>query len=162
VQKFLASTMIKMEEQEEGVRGRIGNTKQEKACAELKPYIYCILANICFAGFNIVSKVSLDKGMSRYVLVAYGHAFGTLATALLAFLFERLPFIFYCSVMIICYPLSFFHHHISLTLRLGGGKGMEWKKKEEYFKNILSFPLFRSLNRREWKGMERPFPCLGV
>jgi hypothetical protein len=31
-----------------------------------------------------------------------------------------------------------------------------------YFKNILSFPLFGSLSRREWKGMERPFPCLGV
>jgi hypothetical protein len=38
--------------------------------------------------------------------------------------------------------------------------GME--KKKEYFKNILSFPLFRSLSKREWKGMERPFPCLGV
>jgi hypothetical protein len=41
------------------------------------------------------------------------------------------------------------------TLRLGGGKRMEWngmeKKKKEYFKNILSFPLFRSLSRREWK-----------
>jgi hypothetical protein len=38
---------------------------------------------------------------------------------------------------------------------------MEWKKKE-YFKNILSFPLFGSLSKREWKGMGRPFPCLGV
>jgi hypothetical protein len=43
------------------------------------------------------------------------------------------------------------------------------KKKEEYFKNILLFPLFGSLSMREWKGMERPFPgmerpfpCLGV
>jgi hypothetical protein len=35
-----------------------------------------------------------------------------------------------------------------LTLRLGRGKGME---KKEYFKNILSFPLFGSLSRREWK-----------
>ncbi|KAL9425645.1 hypothetical protein AB3S75_032583 [Citrus x aurantiifolia] len=31
----------------------------------------------CYAGFNIVSKVSQDKGMSRYVLVVYAHAFGT-------------------------------------------------------------------------------------
>jgi hypothetical protein len=38
----------------------------------------------------IVSKIYLGKGMSHYALVAYGHAFGTLATALLAFLFERL------------------------------------------------------------------------
>jgi hypothetical protein len=47
---------------------------------------------------------------------------------------------------------------------LGGGRnGIEWKKKKkEYFKNILLFPLFGSLSRSEWKGMERPFPCLGV
>ncbi|KAM1016323.1 hypothetical protein ACFX13_046769 [Malus domestica] len=45
--------------------------------------------NICFAGFNVVSKVSLDKGMSCYVLVVYAHVFGTLATALLALIFER-------------------------------------------------------------------------
>jgi hypothetical protein len=36
------------------------------------------------------------------------------------------------------------------------------KKKKEYFKNILSFPLFGSLSTREWEGMERSFPCLGV
>jgi UDP-N-acetylglucosamine:LPS N-acetylglucosamine transferase len=37
---------------------------------------------------------------------------------------------------------------------LGGEKGMEWKNKKKiknYFKNILSFPLFRSLSMREWK-----------
>ncbi|KAK4594143.1 hypothetical protein RGQ29_018001 [Quercus rubra] len=73
---------------EESVRGGRGSTKQE-VCKELKPYIYCIFCSFCYAGYNIVSKVYLDKGMSRYVLVAYGHAFGTLATAFLAFLFER-------------------------------------------------------------------------
>jgi hypothetical protein len=82
--------MMKMEEQEESVRGERGRVEREKVYEELKPYIYCIFSNFCFAGFNIISKVSLDKGMSRYVLVAYGHAFGTLASALLAFLFERL------------------------------------------------------------------------
>ncbi|KAM3732400.1 hypothetical protein ACB098_11G057800 [Castanea mollissima] len=56
----------------------------------LKPYIYCIFAYVCSAGFSITSKVSLNKGMSRYVLVAYGHAIGTIATARLAFLFERI------------------------------------------------------------------------
>ncbi|KAL4598808.1 hypothetical protein ACB092_11G083600 [Castanea dentata] len=81
--------MIKMEEDKEGVREGIGNSKQEKLCEKLKPYIYCIFAYVCSAGFNITSKVSLNKGMSRYVLVAYGHAIGTIATALLAFLFER-------------------------------------------------------------------------
>lgn len=64
--------------------------KREMGYEEWKPYILCVFSNICFAGFNIVSKVSLDKGMSRYVLVVYGHAFGTLATALLVLLFERL------------------------------------------------------------------------
>ena len=85
-----------MEEEKEGVREGIGNSKQEKLCEKLKPYIYCIFANVCPAGFNITSKVSLNKGMSRYVLVTYGHAIGTIATALLAFLFERLPFLSFC------------------------------------------------------------------
>ena len=48
----------------------------------------------------------------------------------------------------------------TLTLRLGGGKEMEcngtkWKKIYIYFKNILFFPLFGSLSRREWEGMKR-------
>uniref|UniRef100_A0A7N2R3G5 WAT1-related protein n=1 Tax=Quercus lobata TaxID=97700 RepID=A0A7N2R3G5_QUELO len=81
--------MIKMEEEKEGVREGIGNSKPEKLCKKLKPYIYCIFANVCSAGFNITSKVSVNKGMSRYVLVAYGHTIGTIDTALLAFLFER-------------------------------------------------------------------------
>ncbi|KAG7986849.1 hypothetical protein I3843_03G102900 [Carya illinoinensis] len=87
---------VKMQDQEQdheessvrdGIRIR-SNTKG-KACEEFRQYMYCIFSNFCFAGYNIVSKISLDKGMSRYVLVAYGHAFGTLATALLAYLFER-------------------------------------------------------------------------
>ncbi|GAY32549.1 hypothetical protein CUMW_002970 [Citrus unshiu] len=48
-----------------------------------------IFCSCCYAGLNIISKVSLDKGMSRYVLVVYAHAFATLATAVLAILFER-------------------------------------------------------------------------
>jgi hypothetical protein len=54
---------------------------------------------------------------------------------------------------------------MKLYTPFGRGKknGMEWKKKIIIkFKNILSFPLFGSLSRREWKGMEIPFPCLGV
>jgi hypothetical protein len=53
---------------------------------------------------------------------------------------------------------SSFHFGLGFTLRLGGGKGMEWNGMEWkniyiyiYFKNILSFPLFGSLSRREWK-----------
>ncbi|XP_052299012.1 WAT1-related protein At5g07050-like isoform X5 [Citrus sinensis] len=55
----------------------------------LKPYMLSIFCSCCYAGLNIISKVSLDKGMSRYVLVVYAHAFATLATAVLAILFER-------------------------------------------------------------------------
>nr|XP_048328479.1 WAT1-related protein At5g07050-like [Ziziphus jujuba var. spinosa] len=78
-----------MEEEEAGgvLRGR---SRREVASEECIPYLFCIFSAVCFAGFNIISKVYLDKGMSVYVLVAYGHAFGTLTTAFLAFLFERM------------------------------------------------------------------------
>ncbi|XP_065867334.1 WAT1-related protein At5g07050-like isoform X1 [Euphorbia lathyris] len=56
---------------------------------KLKSYILCVFCSFCFAGFNIISKVSLDKGMSLYVLVAYAYVFGTVTTAILALLFER-------------------------------------------------------------------------
>ncbi|XVE78464.1 hypothetical protein DITRI_Ditri13aG0147500 [Diplodiscus trichospermus] len=55
----------------------------------MKTYALCIFCNICYGGYNIISKVSLDNGMSSYVLVVYGHFFGALTTALLALLFER-------------------------------------------------------------------------
>ena len=64
-------------------------SKREMFIEESTPYILCILGIICDAGFNIVSKVALDNGMSYYVLVAYGQAFKTVPTALLAFIFER-------------------------------------------------------------------------
>ncbi|XWS47426.1 hypothetical protein CRYUN_Cryun14cG0151100 [Craigia yunnanensis] len=67
-----------------------GMKRKRKLTIEgMKPYAICILCNIFFAGYNIISKVSLDNGMSSYVLVVYGHLVGTLTTALLAVLFER-------------------------------------------------------------------------
>ena len=42
----------------------------------------------------------------------------------------------------------------TISLRLGGGKGMEWNGKKKKIKNILSFPLFTSLSRREWNRRE--------
>ncbi|PON56460.1 Plant-drug/metabolite exporter [Parasponia andersonii] len=75
-----------MEEQSERVRGK---SKRQKLIQESIPYVLCLFCNVCAAGYYMVSKVSLNKGLSRYVLVTYGYAFGTLATALLAFLFER-------------------------------------------------------------------------
>lgn len=64
-------------------------SKREMTIEELKPYIYCIFCNFCWAGFNIVSKISLNYGMSQYVLVVYGQIIGVLTLAILALLFER-------------------------------------------------------------------------
>ncbi|WCJ39094.1 nodulin MtN21 /EamA-like transporter family protein [Euphorbia peplus] len=74
--------MMEIEEIEEE---KIKETKIERA----KPYIYCGFNSIIVAASNIASKFSLDEGMSRYVLVFYGGAFGTLTTAFLVLLFER-------------------------------------------------------------------------
>ncbi|XP_065865377.1 WAT1-related protein At5g07050-like isoform X1 [Euphorbia lathyris] len=63
--------------------------KEENLMERLKPYIYSISIVLCLGGFNIVSKVSLDRGMNQYVLVAYGFAFATLTSVVLALLFER-------------------------------------------------------------------------
>ena len=79
---------MKMEaQQEENIGGM--KRKRKLTIEGMKPYAICIFCNICFAGYKIISKVSLDNGMSSYVLVVYGHVFGTLTTALLAVLFER-------------------------------------------------------------------------
>lgn len=42
-----------------------------------------------YAGMNIITKVSLNRGMSHYVLVVYRHAFATAVIAPFAFFFER-------------------------------------------------------------------------
>lgn len=42
-----------------------------------------------FAGMNIITKVSLNRGMSHYVLVVYRHAFATAAIAPFALVLER-------------------------------------------------------------------------
>ena len=121
-----------MEEEKEGVREGIGNSKQEKLCEKLKPYIYCIFANVCPAGFNITSKVSLNKGMSRYVLVTYGHAIGTIATALLAFLFERLYTLLSFSV--------FFYLLVALhNVMTNKDRGKKIKTKKNCISQVISF-----------------------
>ncbi|KAK9284846.1 hypothetical protein L1049_024026 [Liquidambar formosana] len=83
-----------MEEAEESVGGRSSSKKMREMVLGdyLKPHILSVLCYLLHAGANIVSKVSLDKGMSHYVLVVYGHALGTFATALLALLFESKQF----------------------------------------------------------------------
>ncbi|EOX93233.1 Auxin-induced protein 5NG4, putative [Theobroma cacao] len=82
-------TSMKMETQQQGETAGGIKRKGELRFEGLKPYAICIFCNICFAGYNIISKVSLDNGMSSYVLVVYGPVFGTLTTAVLALLFER-------------------------------------------------------------------------
>ncbi|KAG4109724.1 hypothetical protein ERO13_D13G003900v2 [Gossypium hirsutum] len=54
-----------------------------------KPYFAMISLQFGYAGMNIITKVSLNKGMSHYVLVVYRHAFATAVIAPFALIFER-------------------------------------------------------------------------
>lgn len=54
-----------------------------------KPYIAMICLQFGYAGMNIITKVSLNRGMSHYVLVVYRHAFATAVIAPFALLLER-------------------------------------------------------------------------
>ncbi|XP_042959958.1 WAT1-related protein At5g07050-like [Carya illinoinensis] len=54
-----------------------------------KPYFAMISLQFGYSGMNILGKVSLNGGMSHYVLVAYCHAFATAVIAPFAFIFER-------------------------------------------------------------------------
>ncbi|GAB2227905.1 hypothetical protein Droror1_Dr00009733 [Drosera rotundifolia] len=60
-------------------------TFMEKA----KPYIAMICLQFGYAGMNIITKVSLNRGMSHYVLVVYRHAFATAVIAPFALALER-------------------------------------------------------------------------
>ncbi|GAA0183411.1 hypothetical protein LIER_42401 [Lithospermum erythrorhizon] len=54
-----------------------------------KPYIAMTCLQFGYAGMNIITKVSLNRGMSHYVLVVYRHAFATAVIAPFALIFER-------------------------------------------------------------------------
>ncbi|KAL9298284.1 hypothetical protein ACSQ67_024180 [Phaseolus vulgaris] len=54
-----------------------------------KPYLAMISLQFGYAGMTIITKISLNQGMSHYVLVVYRHAFATIAIAPFAFIFER-------------------------------------------------------------------------
>ncbi|XP_065012773.1 WAT1-related protein At5g07050-like [Musa acuminata AAA Group] len=54
-----------------------------------KPYVAMILLQFGYADMNIITKVSLDDGMSHYVLVVYRHAFATLSIAPFALTLKR-------------------------------------------------------------------------
>ncbi|KAJ4836320.1 hypothetical protein Tsubulata_004560 [Turnera subulata] len=67
--------------------------KQVGCCSKFlessKPYFAMISLQFGYAGMNIITKVSLNRGMSHYVLVVYRHAFATAVIAPFAFIFER-------------------------------------------------------------------------
>lgn len=63
--------------------------KCAKSFERSKPYLAMISLQFGYAGMNIITKVSLNQGMSHYVLVVYRHAFATLSIAPFAFIFER-------------------------------------------------------------------------
>ncbi|KAK9289641.1 hypothetical protein L1049_007799 [Liquidambar formosana] len=65
-------------------KGRLG--KMFERC---KPYIAMISLQFGYAGMNIITKVSLNRGMSHYVLVVYRHAFATAVIAPFALVLER-------------------------------------------------------------------------
>jgi hypothetical protein len=65
-----------------------------RSCANFlensKPYFAMIILQFGYAGMNIITKLSLNGGMSHYVLVVYRHIFATIAIAPFAIIFERL------------------------------------------------------------------------
>ncbi|KAL1300704.1 hypothetical protein HN51_045355 [Arachis hypogaea] len=54
-----------------------------------KPYFAMMSLQFGYAGMNVITKLSLNQGMSHYVLVVYRHAFAAASIAPFAFIFER-------------------------------------------------------------------------
>lgn len=69
----------------------MGSTATANGCfvERCKPYIAMISLQFGYAGMNLITKVSLNRGMSHYVLVVYRHAFATAAIAPFALVLER-------------------------------------------------------------------------
>nr|CAB3465258.1 unnamed protein product [Digitaria exilis] len=61
----------------------------ESVMQRCKPYVAMISLQFGYAGMNVITKVSLNHGMSHYVLVVYRHAFATLSIAPFALVLER-------------------------------------------------------------------------
>ncbi|WOK95956.1 WAT1-related protein [Canna indica] len=60
-----------------------------KLFQKCKPYAAMTSLQFGYAGMNIITKVSLNHGMSHYVLVVYRHAFATLSILPFALILER-------------------------------------------------------------------------
>lgn len=79
------------------------NSRLSNAFQISKPYIAMISLQFGYAGMNIMTKVSLNGGMSHYVLVVYRHAIATIAMAPFAFFVERKerPKLTFCTFCLI-------------------------------------------------------------
>ncbi|MED6211126.1 hypothetical protein PIB30_070591 [Stylosanthes scabra] len=68
-------------------------TEKVRCCTKFvensQHYFAMIILQFVYGGMNIITKVSLNKGMSHYVLVVYRQVFATVAIAPLAIIFER-------------------------------------------------------------------------
>ena len=71
-----------------------------------KPYIAMISLQFGYAGMNVLTKVSLNQGMSHYVLVVYRHAFATLSIAPFALVLERYGYPAFSSVSVTSGPAA--------------------------------------------------------
>ncbi|KAJ6807879.1 WAT1-related protein-like [Iris pallida] len=76
-------------ENQPAARGSSGSGGGSDLFERCKPYFAMISLQFGYAGMNIITKVSLNHGMSHYVLVAYRHAFATLSIAPFALILER-------------------------------------------------------------------------
>ena len=61
----------------------------EKIIEKSKPYVAMISLQFGYAGMNIITKVSLNRGMNHFVLVVYRHVAATIVLAPFAFFLER-------------------------------------------------------------------------
>ncbi|KAL1531143.1 WAT1-related protein-like protein [Salvia divinorum] len=71
-----------------------------------KPYIAMTSLQFGYAGMNIITKLSLNRGMSHYVLVVYRHALATAAIAPFALFLERkvrpkINFTIFCQLFVL-------------------------------------------------------------
>lgn len=57
--------------------------------ASLKPVTAQLVAQMCYAGLNIITRVALGEGMNRLVFIAYKDAVATIAIAPFAYFLER-------------------------------------------------------------------------
>ncbi|RLN29771.1 WAT1-related protein [Panicum miliaceum] len=67
----------------------IGGGGESSLMQRCKPYVAMVSLQFGYAGMNVITKVSLNHGMSHYVLVVYRHAFATLSIAPFALALER-------------------------------------------------------------------------